>query len=220
VSHRGALLVAVAIAACGGGGKTAAPDAPDAPDTAPSVVFTMPAQGASEVAGDTAITVNFSKPIDPASVSATSFTVADDAGTAVAGTIVAWPDGAALTPAMPLDDDRTYTATLAGVTDLDGTPLAAPVSWSFSTHRRAWGMPVAIDTAGLGTADSPRIAMNDAGTAFAVWRQNTGSQYETWANVYAADTGWGTAKLVSFINGNAAPNARIAVDPVGDAVAA
>ena len=105
---------------------------------APTVVATVPAAGATNVAPNILMIVTFSEPVDPASVTATSFQVSPAQGGAsvagdygVNGTIVIFQ------PTVPLQPNTTYNAVLTGVRDLDGAPLASPVTWSFRTLANA-----------------------------------------------------------------------------------
>jgi len=106
------------------------------PDTTPpAVVATSPANGATGVAFGALVTADFSEPLDRATVSAATFTLAGPGGAAVAGTVTLSATGTTATfaPAAPLATAATYTATLAAaVRDLAGNALA-PVSWSFAT---------------------------------------------------------------------------------------
>jgi hypothetical protein len=107
----------------------------------PTAVLTNPACGAIGVPiGTTPIVVTFSKPMNPATITATSFTVT---GT-VAGVPTAIPVGApvysavtntaAITPtgALPYNAVITVTITTAA-TSLTGTAMAATYSCSFNT---------------------------------------------------------------------------------------
>jgi methionine-rich copper-binding protein CopC len=107
------------------------------PPPPPTVTGRTPADGATAVPRDTAVTATFSRDMSAASISATSFTVAPTAGgPAVAASVSYDPasDTATLTPTQPLTGSTAYTATLdTTVAAADGTPLAAPVTWSFTT---------------------------------------------------------------------------------------
>jgi len=99
------------------------------------VVPSPPEGGTNVVAGATiAALLNMGYVYDPASVDASSFRLVDAAGAPVAGTLSVRDGLAMLTPAEPLTPGTRYTATLTtAVRDDAGTPLSAPVTWSFTT---------------------------------------------------------------------------------------
>jgi len=102
--------------------------------TVPSVVSTIPANGATAVAVNTAISATFSMTMDPASISGTSFTVSGPGGTAVAGTVSYSGLTATFAPAAALSYGASYTGTITtGATGAGGTPLPANYIWTFST---------------------------------------------------------------------------------------
>jgi hypothetical protein len=105
---------------------------------APAVVGTTPTAGATNVARNTAITVTFSEPVAPATVTATTFQVAPAQGAAITGTLLVNGATVTFTPAAPLLFDTTYNVVLTtGITDVDGAPLAAAHTWSFRTLSNA-----------------------------------------------------------------------------------
>ena len=107
-----------------------------APDTgaAPAVLQTSPADGASGVQA-TAVTASFSRALKPSTLTGSSFTLTAPDGSSVPASVSY--DGAylaTLTPSVQLAVGTTYTAHLAEtVADANGTPMGAPVAWSFTT---------------------------------------------------------------------------------------
>ena len=107
------------------------------PDTTrPTVGATTPAQGATNVSTSSALTATFSEPIDPLTVTTTTFTLRNSANVPVTGNITT--NGVTLTfapaPGSPLTFGTAYTATLTtGIKDLADNALAAPFSWTFTT---------------------------------------------------------------------------------------
>ena len=107
--------------------------------TRPTIVLTVPAAGATGVATNTRISVSFSEDMAPASINATSLTLANTTlASAVAGTVsyVAASRTAVFTPTTPatLPAGTLFTATVTtGATDLVGNALAANTSWTFTT---------------------------------------------------------------------------------------
>ncbi|MHB8745953.1 MAG: ice-binding family protein [Gammaproteobacteria bacterium] len=129
-------LLAAFAAGCGGGrdpilGTGVTPDT-----TRPTVTFTVPAAGATSVATNTKVTATFSKDMNPATITATSFTLTGPGTTAVAGA-VAYPGGvrtATFTPTSVLAANTLFTATITtGAKDLAGNALASNFVWTFTT---------------------------------------------------------------------------------------
>jgi hypothetical protein len=102
----------------------------------PTVTSSLPADGASSVARNTAVRATFSRAMDPATLTASSFTLTGPGGASVTGTVSY--DGpsrtATLTPQQNLAAGATYTAQLTtAVQAADGTALASAVTWAFTT---------------------------------------------------------------------------------------
>jgi hypothetical protein len=82
------------------------------------------------------IQLTFSKRIDPLTVTTSDFIVIPSGGAAIAGTITVAANGltATFTPSAPLlASTLYYIEATAGITDLEGQPIAASVS-SFTTE--------------------------------------------------------------------------------------
>ena len=100
----------------------------------PTVISTVPANGATNVAIGSALTATFSEAMTPASISAATFTVTGPGGTAVTGTVAYSGVTATFTPSAVLAHSAVYTATITtGATDLASQPLAANYVWKFTT---------------------------------------------------------------------------------------
>lgn len=124
--------------------------------TRPRVTLTVPADGATGVAINTAITATFSEDMDPATITVTSFTVTGPGATAVAGTVTYTFDArtAGFAPAAALPINTLFTATITtGATDLAGNALAgnqAPLPaasnyvWTFTTGATADNTPPTV----------------------------------------------------------------------------
>ena len=112
-----------------------------APDTTPpTVISTIPANGATNVAINSTISATFSEAMDPLSFnSALIGSVTGPGGSNVNGTIVYVPSSNTVifTPTNPLNNSSTYIVTLIGgingVTDLAGNAMAANYVFSFQT---------------------------------------------------------------------------------------
>jgi len=104
--------------------------------TPPTVISAVPANGATGVPINQALSATFSEAMNPATINSTIFTLAGPGGAAVAGavTYVAAGSVATFTPAASLASSTVYTATVAtGAMDLAGNALANNFSWSFTT---------------------------------------------------------------------------------------
>ncbi|HZL27128.1 MAG TPA: Ig-like domain-containing protein [Acidobacteriaceae bacterium] len=104
--------------------------------TAPTVISTTPAKGATAVPINQAITATFSEAMNPATINATTFTVKTAGGVAVIGVVTYTAAGsvATFTPATSLAVNTVYSATITtGAMDLAGNALASNYVWTFTT---------------------------------------------------------------------------------------
>src|SRR5207253_2527579 len=100
---------------------------------APTVVSTDPANNATGVALNKVVAATFSVPMDPLTITSTTFNVKQGA-TAVTGVVTYTGSTASFTPAAPLTSNTIYTATVtAGAKNVPGTPLANDYVWTFTT---------------------------------------------------------------------------------------
>lgn len=121
------LLASGAITACDDSSQRVA---------APEVAEMQPAGGASSVPDTTTVRAVFDRPMNAATLTSGSFTVACADAPTVAATVAydAATRTATLSPQAPLPPDVDCTATVsAAVTDGLGIHLARDVSWSFGT---------------------------------------------------------------------------------------
>jgi len=101
--------------------------------TVPSVVSTIPANGATNVAVNTTISATFSMAMKTASISAATFTVTGPGG-AVSGTVAYSGLTATFTPSSALAYGTSYTGTITtGAENAGGTPLISSYMWTFTT---------------------------------------------------------------------------------------
>ncbi len=109
--------------------------------TPPTVIAITPADGLTGVSTVTDMMAAFSEPIDPATLTTSSFVLRDLAGVTV-GATVGYGEAtrvATLTPSAPLAGLTTYTATIStAVKDVAGNALANPFVWSFTTAAARW----------------------------------------------------------------------------------
>lgn len=142
-----ALALSISLAACGGGGDSGSTATVSPSNTsnqgtnivvAPNVVYTTPADTATNVALNSKISASFNSAIQPTPLTspATGFSVKDSSGLAIAGTVTidATNKIAVFSPAAPLAANTRFTATIAHtVTDAAGVALPADFTWAFTT---------------------------------------------------------------------------------------
>ena len=124
-----------------------------------------------------------------------------------------------------LADGASYAVTVAehpneqlcSLTNASGVVAGADVD-NIEVLCRYWRTAALIEP-NSGDAFQPKIAFDGAGNAIAVWRQQTNSDLNIYANRYSASTGsWGTEELIES-NAGAAVAPQIAVDSAGNAIA-
>jgi hypothetical protein len=137
----GAALLLLSFVACGGndGGGS----------SVPRVVSTSPLHGASDIPLNGNASATFSEAMDPATLTASTFTVVSGA-TPVPGTVIYANTKAVFWPAAHLASNTPYTATITtGAKSAKGVSLAENRIWTFTTGTiLAAGLPVNLGTAG------------------------------------------------------------------------
>jgi Ice-binding-like/Bacterial Ig-like domain len=99
----------------------------------PTVVSADPANNSTGVFLNKKINATFSTPMDPATLTASTFTVKQGT-TAVAGTVTYAGSTASFTPAAALLPNTTYVATISnGAKNASGTTLVSDYVWTFTT---------------------------------------------------------------------------------------
>jgi hypothetical protein len=100
---------------------------------APTVISTDPLNLATTVALNKVIQADFSVPMDPLTITSSTFTLMDGA-IPVSGAVNYAGTAATFTPGSALLAGKTYTATItSGAKNVPGTPLASAYVWTFST---------------------------------------------------------------------------------------
>lgn len=113
-------------------------------NTAPTVIFTSPANGSTAVEVTQQAKVAFSETMDPATITAKTFTLKQGANP-VSGRVTASAATAAFIPAYNLEKNKAYTATITtGAKDPDGNALATNYEWGFSTGLAADTTPPTV----------------------------------------------------------------------------
>ena len=147
-----ALLLISITTGCGDPDKNAIPTPPTTP---PTVTLVTPANGNSGLCSTTAIiSATFSKAMNPATITTSTFTVTAPGGASVAGTVsyAAATNIATFTPSSALALNTAYTATITtGAADTFGNRLEANFVWTFTTGAACPPPPAVFS---LGTACS------------------------------------------------------------------
>ena len=126
---------------------------------APQVTRTVPANGAGNVNGGVVVRADFSKPLNAATVTTTSFKLVGPSGT-VAATVAydSTLQEASLTPTAALAPG-SYTATVAAsVAATDGATLGTAFTWTFTVPSVAVPLTVASGTPAAGATAVARDA--------------------------------------------------------------
>ena len=101
--------------------------------TAPTVITTDPANKATGVVLNKIVTATFSMPMDPLTLTTTTFTLKQGL-TSVAGTVSYFGTTAFFNPSSALIANTIYTCTITtGAKNVAGTPLANDYVWTFTT---------------------------------------------------------------------------------------
>jgi len=120
----------------------------------PEIISVNPDDGATGVPITTTITATFSKPMDPASINISTFTIAG-----ATGSISYEYPTATLTPSDALAYDTTFTVTVTtGVKNAGGVKMAADYTWSFTTASHPSGnlagsLDLTFGSSGIVTTD-------------------------------------------------------------------
>ena len=102
--------------------------------TPPVVQFTTPLSGDTNMGLGTSVLAAFDEPMDPLSITASSFTLTTADGMPVDGMVSFTGLTAVFTPGAELAPGTTYTARLTtAVKDAGGTPMTSDYVWSFTT---------------------------------------------------------------------------------------
>lgn len=94
------------------------------------------------------VSATFSEDPDRRTVTALAFTLRDGAGVLVPGTVSLQARTATFAPQAGLLASGNYTATIDGVEDRVGNPMAAPRSWTFVVDDLAPGVVASVPAAG------------------------------------------------------------------------
>jgi len=133
----------------------------------PTVIATIPLNGATNVPLNQVVTATFSTAMDAATIDSATFTVAGPGATPIAGQVVyaSVGDTATFTPTANLPASTLLTATITtGAEDLAGNALAANYVWTFTTGTAAdTTAPEVVSTTPVNAATN--VALNQAVSA-------------------------------------------------------
>ena len=103
--------------------------------TAPTITQRTPAPNATNVPRNTNVNVQFSEPMNPATIDSSTVRLRKQgAGSDVPANVSYAGNTATIDPNADLDPSAVYNVTVAGTaTDADGVPLGADDTWSFTT---------------------------------------------------------------------------------------
>lgn len=100
----------------------------------PEVISTSPNMRAKNVLTNSNISAYFSEPMNPASITSNTFTLANSFGTQIPGSVTYANRSTTFNPFNKMSGMTTYIATIhSTVTDFAGNPLGRSYSWSFMT---------------------------------------------------------------------------------------
>ena len=150
IEAKGGDELSLALTMVGGGSTVVSVKVP--PRRPPGVVRTSPSKGRTDVALNVQVEAVFSEPVDPSSVTPSSFALRRGA-TVVSGKVRVSTDGFSATfiPDDSLDPLTTYSLTIAGgIRDFDGDPLGEEYVASFTTSvaTSAGSVEVTVSTSG------------------------------------------------------------------------
>jgi hypothetical protein len=138
-------------------------------------------------------------------------------------------DGAWETTATPIDAGNNSAQSPDVAMDPRGNVIAVWRQYSYpsmsiwANHYDArtgqWSGPQVIGHFDFTDSRVPRVAMDAAGNAVAVWLQNDDQYDRVWASHYDTDTGWDAPVQLDVTNTGDAQPPRIAMNPGGEAVA-
>jgi hypothetical protein len=217
-------VLAASLSGCGGGGGGGGGGATPTPPPAPAfaLVGSLPADAASGVARDAAITVTFNAALDAASVGAAQVTLTGPGNNLIPATVAVNGAAVEIKPkAGALPADTTYTLSLAAaIKDSTGRSLSQATTRTFSTASAQWSAQAGDlaprqDNVG-GTR--PIVYTDAAGRTTAAWLDRTGSGEDV---IYAArldriSGNWGEPTVIAQPSQTTYSGLGLAEGPGGD----
>lgn len=188
-----------------------------ADNTAPTVSSTVPADTATGIAANANITATFSEPMDPSTISTSTFTLTQGV-TPVTGAVTYLGTTAVFNPDSNLTASAVYTARITtGVKDLAGNALAVAKTWSFTIGSGVAAGPAPVVLGGAGNfVILTKTGITNTGSHSSAITGNIGSSPITAAamdnvfcaemtgSIYGADAGYTGSGDVTCFKGLAA----------------
>jgi hypothetical protein len=115
--------------------------------TLPTVISTVPSNGATGVPVNQALSATFSEAMNSATITSTTFTLKATAGASVSGVVTYTAAGsiATFTPLANLAPTTSYTATITtGAQDLSENALSSSYVWTFTTAAATLAVPPTV----------------------------------------------------------------------------
>jgi hypothetical protein len=171
---------------------------------APTVVSSTPASGATGVAVTVAPTATFSVAMNSATINSSSFQVLGPGNVAVAANVTYNSANltATVTPLSPLAAGTTYIVVVhsgaSGVQNTSGTPMAADVTWTFTTSTVVVNQWTQNTAAAFNTGTYTNTAYNTGVQltgAFSDTFNGTSLSTTNWTNTALSTIGGGTRSV-------------------------
>lgn len=169
--------------------------------TPPQVAGVQPTEDATDVDVLRSLTVTFSEPIEPATVTEETFRVSGLPGTVEYDSSM---DQATFTPRFPMPANQTVEARLTtGITDRAGNPMATPFTWSFTTGTATEEVLISSETGPLHRR--PEVVFDEDGFGLAVWSSDARPGRQLLHSFRDPDTGEWTAERTLAVDHDGFP---------------
>jgi hypothetical protein len=130
--------------------------------------------------------------------------------------------------ATPLEHSDTYLSHLDVAMNARGdvvvvwaqydSPSISVWAKHYDARTSRWGASRRIEHEDASHAIEPRVAMDEAGNAIAVWQQSDDTRHQVWASRYQAGTGWEEPVRLSASDTADAYGPRVAMNHAGAAI--
>ena len=175
-------------------------------NTAPTITGRSPSPNATNVPRDTNVQVQFSEPMNPATIGASSVHLRKQgSGTDVPASVSYSGTTATLDPNADLDPSAVYTVTVDGsVEDLGGNALGAPDSWSFTTAAPSFNLTdTTVSDFSAGTPGA-NTYVSQTGNGEVILKPTEGQEFSGGPGLPAgwSSTPWGAGGSASVSGGS------------------
>ena len=175
-------------------------------NTAPTITGRSPSPNATNVPRDTNVQVQFSEPMNPATIDASSVHLRKQgSGTDVPASVSYSGTTATLDPNADLDPSAVYTVTVDGsVEDLGGNALGAPDSWSFTTAAPSFNLTdTTVSDFSAGTPGA-NTYVSQTGNGEVILKPTEGQEFSGGPGLPAgwSSTPWGAGGSASLSGGS------------------